>query len=141
MAKSNPPHESSAEPFGLALAVAGIADYAVVLLDAAGRIVAWSAGAAALTGLEAEEAVGEPYATLFSEQDREQDKPTVDLTLAVHEGARRQTWRRRRRDGSVFWADTSLTSVRGEGGVLLGFVEIGREVEEPVAGPPTGEEE
>jgi PAS domain S-box-containing protein len=127
VAKSTPPHDSFTEPFGLA--------HAVVLLDASGRIVAWSAGAAALTGLAAEEALGEPYATLFSEPDRKLDKPTVDLTLAVHEGARRQTWRRRRRDGTLFWADTSLTSVRGEGGVLMGFVEIGREVDEPSAPP------
>ena len=137
MAKSNPPAHDRAEPFGLAHAVTGIADYAVVLLDGCGRIVAWSAGAEALTGVPANEAIGQPYATLFSEEDRASDKPTVDLTLAVHEGGRRQTWRRRRRDGSVFWADTSLTSVRGEGGVLLGFVEIGREVEDPA---PASEE-
>lgn len=138
MAKSTPPaDETRDEPFGLALAVSGIADYAVVLLDACGRIVAWSAGASALTGLPADEAIGQPYATLFSDEDRASDKPTVDLTLAVHEGGRRQVWRRRRRNGTIFWADTSLTSVRGEGGVLQGFVEIGREVEEPT---PVAEE-
>jgi diguanylate cyclase (GGDEF)-like protein/PAS domain S-box-containing protein len=83
--------------------VAGITDYAVMTLDAAGHATNWNPGIARLTGFAADAVVGQPYA-LFYPDDAMPGQRVLDR---LHE-ADRSGWSldegwRRRADGSRFW--------------------------------------
>ena len=57
--------------------VRDLTDYAVFLLDAAGRIQSWSSGAQVITGYAAGEVLGGPVARLFPSEEHE--RPTRAL--------------------------------------------------------------
>ena len=83
--------------------VAGITDYALMTLDAAGRATDWNPGVARLTGFAADAVVGKPYA-LFYPDDAMPGQRVLDR---LHE-ADRSGWSldegwRCRADGSRFW--------------------------------------
>src|SRR3954454_19350992 len=53
------------------LLVDAVHDYALVLIDLEGRIVAWTRGAARMTGWEPEEVIGLPLSTFHPEEERD----------------------------------------------------------------------
>jgi PAS domain S-box-containing protein len=109
-------------------AVEAVADLAIVLIDGYGIIASWNLGAERMLGWTAAQVVGKPYGSLYDADDQDARKPDMDRTIAMHEGSRRQEWQRRRSDGSRFWAETTLTSIRDAEGMLLGFLDITRDV-------------
>jgi PAS domain S-box-containing protein len=109
-------------------AVDAVADLAIVLIDGYGIIASWNLGAERMMGWTAAEVVGKPYGSLYDADDQDGRKPDMDRTIAMHEGSRRQEWQRPRSDGSRFWAETTLTSIRDAAGMLLGFLDITRDV-------------
>ena len=52
------------------LLVNSVTDYAIYMIDAAGRIATWNPGARRFKGYEAAEIIGEPYERFFTEEDR-----------------------------------------------------------------------
>ncbi|MCC6070896.1 EAL domain-containing protein [Massilia sp. GCM10020059] len=111
-------HES-AELFRLM--VAGIRECGVMMLDPEGTITTWNQAAQEMTGYASEQAIGAGYALVYTDDDRQQQLPGHDLDLAARTGfVGNEVWRRRR-DGSLFWAHTSLTALRDAGGALLGY--------------------
>lgn len=60
--------------------------YGLILLDARGRVLTWSRGAEALTGMRAEEAVCQSFAHLFSPAERAMDVPAQLLEQAFVDG-------------------------------------------------------
>src|SRR4051794_14528737 len=55
----------------LGLLLAQLKDYALILLDAEGRVTAWLAGAEHIFGYTAAEMVGQPASRLFGPEDRQ----------------------------------------------------------------------
>ncbi len=112
------------------LLVDGVSDYAIMMLDARGRIVSWSQGAERTTGYTADEIVGKPYDALFTPEEAAVGRPAEERRIASEQGRFDDERRRVRKDGSVFWASVVLTPLRREDGGLLGFAKIMRDTTE-----------
>jgi PAS domain S-box-containing protein len=88
--------------------LASAADYAVVAIDAANRVMDWNAGATAVTGWEESEIVGRDAGALYTREDREARLPAAELARArAGERLTAERWHLRR-DGTRFWAAVTL---------------------------------
>jgi PAS domain S-box-containing protein len=110
------------------LLIKAITDYAIYMLDPAGRITTWNPGAERFKGYTAEEVVGEHFSRFFTQEDRDNDIPAKALRIAGREGHFEAEGWRVRKDGSRFWANAVLDPIRAEDGTLLGFAKITRDV-------------
>jgi PAS domain S-box-containing protein len=112
------------------LLVEGVVDYAVYMLDPSGVVVNWNAGAQRLKGYTADEIVGQHFSRFYSRQDRAAGLPMRMLDIAAREGHYESEGWRVRKDGSRFWASAVVDAIRNEGGELLGFAKITRDITE-----------
>lgn len=86
------------------LMVENVRDYAIFMLDINGDVASWNHGATRLTGYEATEILGRPFTTLFAEEERAAQRPEEVLRAATMDGSHTNEGRKRRRDGTTFWA-------------------------------------
>lgn len=92
-------------------ALADSPDYAIVLLDADGRIEGWTGAAPHLFGYGADEAIGQDYGLLFVPEDVRLDLHRQEMALAsVHGRSEDDRWHMRK-DGSRFWGSGVLHAV------------------------------
>jgi len=110
--------------------VAGVVDYALIMLDPNGVITNWNAGAEHIKGYRAEEIVGRHVSTFYTEADRLAGEPARALQTAIDEGRYEAEAWRVRKDGSLFWANVVLDTIRDEAGELVGFAKITRDITE-----------
>jgi diguanylate cyclase (GGDEF)-like protein/PAS domain S-box-containing protein len=109
------------------MSVTGVRDYAIVLLDAAGRVVGWNADAEGVKGYRAEEIMGRSFAVFYPPEDVALGEPARHLADAAAAGhVEYQGWRVRR-DGSQFWADVVLTAFLDDAGVPSGYGKVTRD--------------
>jgi PAS domain S-box-containing protein len=114
----------------LRLLLDSLKDYAIVTLDPAGRIETWNRGAGKAFGYTADEVLGQPFDILFTPEDRALGVPAMELRQAREEqSSSDQRWLRRK-DGSTFFADGTVSPLEDDSGVLSGFVKIARDVTE-----------
>lgn len=106
----------------------GVRDYAIVMLDAEGRVASWNTGARRITGWDEVQIVGQHFSRFFSEDDVAADEPRRALEEAARTGRFESQGWRVRHDGSRFWADVVLTAVRDERGRRRGFWDIARDI-------------
>ena len=113
------------------LLVEQLRDYAVLLLDPAGRIVGWNEGARLIFGYTAGQAQGLAAEVIFTPEDRDRRVPEQELATALRDGrADDERWHVRR-DGSLFFASGVVLPLRDEsGGELLGFTKVLRDLTE-----------
>ncbi len=114
----------------LQLMVDGAKDYAIFMLDVEGTVHSWNAGAERIHRYVEEEIVGRSLSQFYTADDCSKHKPQLDLATASREGAVEDEGWRIRKDGSQFWANTILTSLRGDDGRLRGFAVLTRDVSE-----------
>jgi PAS domain S-box-containing protein len=103
-------------------------EHAMIVMDADGIIVDWSAGAEHLLGWSAEEAVGQPAALIYTPEDVQTDAHGNELNTAVTLGRSSDVRWHQRKDGSVVFCDGVVSKILDEDGkTLLGFGKIMRE--------------
>ena len=112
------------------LLVDGVQDYAIYMLDPAGRVASWNAGAARLKGYAAGEIIGHSFERFYPPDDLASGKPGMLLNEAAETGRAEDYGWRLRRDGSRFWAHIVLTTLRDERGTLRGFGKVTRDITE-----------
>ena len=112
------------------LFVNSVQDYAIYMLDAAGRVSSWNAGAARIKGWSAEEVIGKPFEVFFTPEDRHAGLPAQLLVAAAKEGSHRTMGWRVRKDGARFYVEGSLTVLRDTQGEVRGFAKITRDLTE-----------
>lgn len=112
------------------LMVQSIQDYAVFMLDPAGRIATWNLGAQRLKGYSAEEIIGSHFSRFYPEEDKAAAKPQRELDKAEREGVARDEGWRIRKDGSRFWAYVVITALRDAQGTLVGYAKVTRDMTE-----------
>jgi PAS domain S-box-containing protein len=110
--------------------VDAIEDYAIFAMRADGTIASWNAGAQRIKGYSSAEAIGQPYAMFFTEEDRARDVPAQLLAAAAEAGSTSVEGWRVRKDGSRFRASAVLTALRASDGTLTGFAKVTRDVTE-----------
>ncbi len=120
--------ERSNEQFRLL--VDSLRDHAIMMLDPAGRVTSWNAGAQRIMQYRADEIVGHHFSRFFTSQDLERGQPDHILAMAAVNGSFVEEGWRRRRDGSTFWASVVVTALRTSGGRLRGYADVTQDISE-----------
>ena len=110
------------------LLVHGVTDYAIFMLDPAGRVVSWNVGAERIKGYRAEEIMGEHVSCFYPPEEVTSGKPTDALAQAVRTGRCEEEGWRVRKDGSRFWAHVVITALFDDARHLRGFARVTRDV-------------
>ncbi|HUB59104.1 MAG TPA: PAS domain S-box protein, partial [Puia sp.] len=119
--------ELSASERTFGLLIGNIRDYAIFMVDRAGRIKSWNPGAQAIKGYTAEEAIGQPISIFYTPEELERNEPAYNLKMAEMHGTYRGEGWRVRKNGSRFWADIVFTALYNSEHQLQGFAKITRD--------------
>src|SRR5216683_1939548 len=112
------------------LMVSSVRDYAIIMLDPAGRVESWNAGAEAIKGYKADEILGHHISFFYTPEDLAADKPKRLLHLAAQDGRVEDEGWRVRKDGTRFWASVIIEPIRDNDDQLIGFVKVVRDLTE-----------
>lgn len=112
------------------LLVQGVTDYAIFMLDTEGRVSSWNPGAQRIKGYLPSEIIGQHFSQFYTEEDRNSGEPERALASARREGRFEKEGRRVRKDGSQFWAHVVIDVIRDDGGDIIGYAKITRDVTE-----------
>ncbi len=105
----------------------GATDYAIITLDAQGRVTSWNEGARRTLGYEAAEILGRPGEVWFLPEDRAAGVLTLEMCRALEHGrAENERWHLRV-DGSRFWASGLMMPLPEGGAGPAGFLNILRD--------------
>lgn len=110
------------------LLVSSVADYAIFLLDSNGVVASWNLGAERLKGYRADEIIGQHMSRFYGEDDRRAGVPDRGLREAYENGRWETEGWRIRRDGSRFWANVVITSLRAGDGSHRGYAKVTRDL-------------
>jgi PAS domain S-box-containing protein len=105
-------------------------DFSIILLDATGHIELWNAGAEAFFGYSADEVLGQHFALLFIDTDRELGIPAAELERAATEGRADDTRWHLHKSGRRIFMDGVTMPVRDEAGRITGFSKFARDITE-----------
>ena len=112
------------------LLVSSVSDYAIYLLDGAGRVASWNVGAERIKGYRADEIIGRSFAEFYAPEDRASGLPEQNLAKARREGRFQSEGWRVRKDGRRFWALVLSDTVRDDAGEVIAFAKITRDISE-----------
>jgi PAS domain S-box-containing protein len=118
------------EPERYRLLIEAITDYAIYMLDPAGRITSWNPGARRFKGYSADEIIGQHFSRFYTPEDREAELPARALEQARTKGQFEAEGWRVRKDGSRFWAYVVIDPIRDHQGDLIGFAKVTRDLTE-----------
>src|SRR5438876_2756175 len=110
------------------LLVESVSDYAIYLLDTAGRVVSWNTGAERIKGYAAAGILGRHFSIFYLPEERAAGRPDQMLAQAAREGRISSQGWRLRQDGSRFWADEVITALRSRNGELTGYAKVTRDL-------------
>jgi PAS domain S-box-containing protein len=112
------------------LLVESVRDYAIFALSPEGVILSWNTGAERIKGYRAEEVIGRHFSMFYPAEDLASGKPGEALRIARLAGRVEDEGWRVRKDGTLFWANAVITSLRDAGGQLVGFAKVTRDLTE-----------
>jgi PAS domain S-box-containing protein len=108
--------------------VESLVDCAIALVDANGRVLSWNRGAQLITGYSPREAIGTHLNHCCRPDTATWRAESRALETGLQEGPLEINGWRTRKDGSKYWSNAVLTSVRDDAGVKRGFVELSRDI-------------
>ncbi len=120
--------QTTAEHFRLL--VENMKDYAIIILDPNGRIASWNPGSEVIMGYRSGEIIGQHFSRFYSSEDVQSGRPEMELKVATAEGRSEDEGWRIKKDGSRFWANEVITVLRDQGGTLVGFGKVMRDLTE-----------
>ncbi|MEO8311013.1 MAG: PAS domain S-box protein [Caldimonas sp.] len=112
------------------LLVESVRDYAIFMLDPAGHVLTWNAGAERFKGYAAHEIIGQHFSRFYPPEALSAGLPAHELEVAQATGAFEDEGWRVRKDGTMFWANVVITALRDSDGTLLGFAKVTRDLTE-----------
>src|SRR5258707_1173900 len=112
------------------LLVDSITDYAIFAFDPKGNVLSWNSGAQRLKGYTAEEIIGQHFSRFYPQEEIARGKPDHELTVALREGRYEDEGWRLRKDGTRFWANVVITTLRSSSGRHIGFAKVTRDLTE-----------
>jgi PAS domain S-box-containing protein len=112
------------------LLVQGVTDYAIYMLSPEGIVTNWNKGAERIKGYLPSEIVGKHFSQFYTEEDRARNEPQRALETATREGRFEKEGWRVRKDGTRFWSHIVIDPIRDDGGAIIGFAKITRDVTE-----------
>lgn len=117
--------------------VSDLEDYALILLNAEGRIVSWNRGAETIKGYKEHEVKGKNFDIFYTEEDREAGLPQKLMEEARISGRSQTEGWRLDKYHDKFWSKVILTSVEGSNGEVIGYMKITRDLSERLAAEKT----
>ena len=102
-------------------------EQAIITVDEAGSITTWNEGAKRMFGYDEKEIVGQPFAMLFTPEDRVIGAPDAELRLARETGRSLDERWHLRKDGSIFFCSGIVIQLEGKMG---GLAKIARDMTE-----------
>jgi PAS domain S-box-containing protein len=117
-------------PEAFRLLVEAVEDYAIFLLDDAGKVVSWNRGAQRIKRYAAHEIIGRHFSVFYLPEAIATGWPDKELTLAAREGRFEDEGWRVRKDGTTFWANVVITALRDPSGALTGYAKVTRDLTE-----------
>ena len=114
----------------LRILVDGVTDYAIFMLDPAGRITNWNTGAQRILGYSREEVLDRDFSILYTEEARREGIPEQALSAAAKRGKYEDELLQVRKDGGAFWASIVVNALYGPDGALVGFAKITQDITE-----------
>lgn len=106
------------------LLVECIEDYAIYMLDCAGRVATWNSGSEKNKGYTKEEVLGQHFSIFFVPEDVESKVPDRELSVAAQKGKVAGEGWRMRKSGERFWAGFAITAMRDVDGKLIGYAKV-----------------
>lgn len=110
--------------------VESVNDYAILSLDARGRVTSWNSGAERIKGYKAEEIIGQHFSKFYTQEDLDRGKPDYELKVAAATGRFEDEGWRVRKDGSRFWANVIINALHDSAGNVRGFSKVTRDFTE-----------
>ncbi|MEX2218797.1 MAG: ATP-binding protein [Phycisphaerales bacterium] len=111
-------------------ALDSVHDYAILVLDRAGRIAQCNAGVAAVLGYTPRELEGAHFSRFYTPEALADRTPEHELETASAAGRSEDEGWRVRKDGRHIWANSVLSPLRDRDGQLHGFMKITRDMTE-----------
>ncbi len=105
-------------------------DYSIFTLDKELLINSWSKGSSKIFGYETEEIMGQHFDVIFTEEDKKNGIPKVEVDTALKEGKAIDNRWHICKDGSKFYAYGLVFPLTGIDGEMLGYVKILRDLTE-----------
>ena len=102
-------------------------DYAVLLVDAGGRILWANPGATWILAATTQEIVGGPVSRFFTPEDIAFGIPEHEINSAVRQGSSDDDRWMLRADGSRYWSAGRTVALRDRDGALQGYLKIFRD--------------
>jgi PAS domain S-box-containing protein len=106
------------------LLVDGVTEYAIMTLDSEGFVTSWNAGAERIKGYKSQEILGRHVSHFYPSEAVLENKPWEDLRIAREQGRVTDEGWRLRKDGTLFWANTVITSLYDQHGRAHGFAKV-----------------
>lgn len=100
---------------------------AITLLDADGRVTSWNAGAHAILGYSAAEAIGLHLSSFYTKDDIAAAVPAADVAAALAGGRTEEAGRRVHKDGTELAVHSILMPLYDQQRKLVGFGSLTRE--------------
>jgi PAS domain S-box-containing protein len=110
--------------------IEGVVDYAIFVLDTAGRVASWNSAAQQIIGYTTEEIIGKHIGIFYRPDERRAGEPNRALELAIQKGRLDVEGWRIRKNGSPFFITGSVSAIRDDNGNLIGFANIIRDATE-----------
>jgi PAS domain S-box-containing protein len=110
--------------------VDSVTDYAIFMLDQAGHVTTWNAGAERIKGYSGDEIIGQHFSIFYTEEDRGNGVPDQALATARRAGRIAMDGWRIRKGGDRFWASVIINPIHDESGQTVGFAKVTRDLTE-----------
>lgn len=126
------------EPLGLnaelfSQIIDSLNDYSIFTIDKDLNIVSWSAGAVRTFKYTSDDVLDKPYETILTQENRkESSKRQEDETALSSRKFDDPRWYKRK-DGTVFYADSLTFPLKNEDHAIIGYVKVLRDVTEKKA--------
>ncbi|HEY0625779.1 MAG TPA: PAS domain S-box protein [Allosphingosinicella sp.] len=118
----------ASESFDLLLQ--GAREYAIFMVDEAGKVSLWNSGAQRMYGWEEKQILGKPSTTFYPAEEAAAGKAHQDLFLALQQGSYSTEHLQVRGDGSRFLGEVTITPLKTGSGQLRGFAKLVRDITE-----------
>ena len=110
------------------LLVDSVRDYAIFMLDPQGHVLTWNTGAERFKGYRADEIIGSHFSRFYTPEALARGLPDDELEAARTVGSFEDEGWRVRKDGTLFWANVVITSMRDQTGELIGYAKVTRDL-------------
>ena len=104
-------------------------DYSIIMLSPEGFISSWNEGAQRIKGYTEDEIIGKHFSIFYPNEVKESNFPEQELLIARKEGRFENEGWRVKKDGTFFWANMVMTTVK-KNGEVIGFSKITKDISE-----------